>query len=693
MLGHAFAAAALLACLTPSQGNSAVTVASPSGDARITVDVNGSGRLVYKVDYKGKAVVEESELGVTVGGADLGAGVTLGAATTSTVNESYPWRGVKSLAVNHYNGAVIAVTKGSQSYSLEARAFDDGVAFRYVVPGTGSRAVSGEATSFHIPAGSKVWYQLVNARHDYESPFTSADIAALPTNAQIFAVITYELPGGGYGALTEAYLRNYNGMYYQNKGNRTLQALFPSASWNLDGAFDSPWRVVLTAPDLNALVNTDVIRNLNPPPAPGAFEAPWITQGLAVWNYLGNFQAGNTMELQKRYSQQAGQMGITHNTIDAGFGGSLSDIAAFSKQQGAGVRCLIWRHSSSLQDRAGRRSWFQSLEQAGIAGAKIDFIESEQKPAIDFYENTLQDAAEFHQMIIFHGSNKMTGADRTYPNLISSEGIKGLEHARLKPDNQADCINPFTRLVAGHADYTPLSLDNTPNVGRMANTSAAHQIGTIITYTTPVQNLSVDPAVLVAHPAIKFITSIPTIWDETRVLPVSKIGEVCAMARRKGNTWFVAYLSGSPDAKTFELNTADLGSQEYDAALVYDKADSQTEVLQATQRVAAGGKLAISLRPYGGWAARLTGQGGVLVRTQGRAPGRLSLARQGRAVTLRWDGAGASLDLLSADGRALWSRGLEAGRDVGFSLPAASGAYWLRVDAPGGAVTRSLFSE
>jgi alpha-glucosidase len=685
---------ALITAVTAATTRAAVTLTSPNEQLQMTVDVNGSGHLAYKVDFKGKAVVEESDLGVTVGGSDLGAGATLGAATPNEADETYPWRGVKSLAVNRYYGAVIPVTKGGQNYSLEARVFNDGVAFRYVVPGSGSRTVSGEATSFRIPAASKVWYQLVNARHDYESPFTSADVAALPAAAQMFAVVTYELPGGGYAALTEAYLRNYCGMYYLNKGDRTLQALFPSASWTLDGAFESPWRVVLVGADLNTLVNTDIIHNLNPPPAAGAYDAPWVTQGLAVWNYLGNFHAGNTMDLQKRYSRQAGEMGITHNTIDAGFGGSLGEIADYSKQQGKGVRVLIWRHCSGLKDRNARRSWFQSLQTAGIAGAKIDFIESEQKDAVDFYENTLKDAAEFHQLIIFHGSNKPTGQDRTYPNFISSEGIKGLEHARLKPDDQADCINPFTRLLAGPADYTPLSFDPTPGTGRMGKTSAAHQIGTIMTYTTPIQNLSVDPAVLVTHPAIKFITAIPTVWDETRVLPMSKIGDLCAMARRKGNTWFVAFLSGSPEAKTIEFNTSVLGVQEYEAAIVADKPESQTDVAQSAQRVGAGATLTVQLRPFGGWAGRLEGQGGVFARSAGAArPGRLALSRVGGAVTLRWEGdAAPSLSLLSADGKALWSRSAAGRNHFGFSLPEGRGAYWLRARTGGSEEVRRLLS-
>jgi alpha-glucosidase len=674
-------------------GNAAVTVQSPGSGLQITVDVD-AGRLVYSVSLKGKAVVEQSELGVTVGGVDLGAGATLGAAVTSTLNETYPWRGVKSQAVNHYNGAVIPVTKGSQSYSLEVRAFDEGVAFRYVVPGTGARTVGGEATSYHLPAGSKVWYQLVNGRHDYETPYNSADIGALPANANMFAVVTYELPGGGYAALTEAYLRNYCGMYFLNKGNRTLQALFPAASWSLDGAFESPWRVILAGEDLNTLVNNDVINDLNPAPAPALANADWTPSGLAVWNYLGNFNQGNSMDMQQRYCRQAGEMGIPNNTVDAGFGGSLQQLAAYCKDQGAGVRILIWRRWNSLTDQNTRRDWFKSLQQWGVAGAKIDFIEGETKDKIDFYENTIKDAAEFHVSIIFHGSNRPTGQPRTYPNYISSEGIKGLEHSRLSPDDFANCINPFTRLLAGPADYTPLSFNNAPNVGRMGKTSAAQQIGTVITYTTPLQNLSVDPAVLVTHPASKFIASIPTIWDETVVLPMSKIGDLCAMARRKGNTWFVAVYSASPAARTVTLPLDFLRSGDFDGTFVSDKMDIQTDVVLSTQQVKAGASLTLQLRPNGGWAGRFVGPGGVWARPLAPLRGNsLVLSQDGRHVSLLWQGeSSAALRLLSAEGKTVWTRNLEAKGGFDFSMPASNGAYWLHAGSGETETVRRLIS-
>jgi alpha-glucosidase len=455
--------------------------------------------------------------------------------------------------------------------------------------------------------------------------------------------------------------------------------------------------VILVGADLNTLVNSDVVNNLNPAPAPALATADWLPSGLAVWNYLGNFSQGNSMELQQRYCLQAGQMGIPNNTVDAGFGGNLQQLAAYCKEQGAGVRVLIWRRWNTLTDQATRRAWFQQLQQWGVAGAKIDFVEGETKDKIDFYENTIKDAAEFHVSVIFHGSNRPTGQPRTYPNYISSEAIKGLEHARLSPDNLANCINPFTRLLAGPADYTPLSLDNTPNVGRMANTSAAQQIGTVITYTTPVQNLSVDPAVLLTHPAGSFIAGIPTVWDETVVLPLAKIGDLMAMARRKGSTWFVAVYSASASARSVTLPLTFLKSGDFNGSFLADDPASQTAVVASAGTVTAGGSMTLQLRPYGGWAGRFASVSGMLIGTTSTRlalrEDALVLSQDGRRVSLRWQGEGpTALSLLSAEGKTVWTRNLQAGHDFDFSMPSAGGAYWLRAGSGEREFTRRLIS-
>jgi alpha-glucosidase len=264
------------------------------------------------------------------------------------------------------------------------------------------------------------------------------------------------------------------------------------------------------------------------------------------------------------------------------------------------VGIIVWRHRRTLENPEERRTFFASLQQAGIVGAKVDFFDHEAKEVIDLYQAILADAARFNLLIDFHGSNKPAGEARTWPNEMSREGIYGMEHKSVKEWGTFNTTFPFVRMIAGHADYTPVVFGE-----RRRETSWAHQIASAAILTSPLLVYGGHPASLLANPAVDVIKSIPSVWDETKVLAPSEIGEVAIFARRSGNRWFVAAMNG-PQARTVNVDLTFLGAGTHQAVLVRDKADDPAAVEVETREVVRERPLTIDMRAGGGFVLRVS---------------------------------------------------------------------------------------
>jgi alpha-glucosidase len=220
------------------------------------------------------------------------------------------------------------------------------------------------------------------------------------------------------------------------------------------------------------------------------------------------------------------------------------------------------------------------LHDTGVVGAKIDFFDHEAKGLIDLYEPLLQKAAEYHILLVFHGANKPTGRQRTWPNELVREAIRGMESSSLKERAKHETILPLTRLLAGPADYTAMLFND-----RRRDTTVAHQIASIAVFAAPLLTIAANPQTILNNPAVDVIKSVPPVWDETIVLPGSEVGELAAFARRKGDTWFLAVMC-RPQAKTMRVPLSFLGDGEYNSVVVHDDAasDAPVEVGKATQK-------------------------------------------------------------------------------------------------------------
>ncbi|OGC02308.1 glycoside hydrolase, partial [candidate division KSB1 bacterium RBG_16_48_16] len=540
-----------------------IAISSPDSSVQFQLSRLENARLAFAATFLNAPVVEKSPIGITVENVDMGQDVEIGNAELYEINETYPWRGVHAQATNHCNGAKIAVThkKSKTDYSLDVRVFDDGIAFRLIVPGEGSRVVQGEATEFVLPVGSVVWHH--DFHMHYEGKHTKSDVARIKAGEWAAPPLTFKLPNAaGYASITEAALVNYSGMGLQADGDRGFRVRlgheqpvsYPyelryddaerlKAPAAIDGTIRTPWRVVMVGVDFNVLVNSDIVHNLNPPPDikyfPDGFVTDWLKPGRAVWAYLTD--EARTPEGMKEMSRLAGELGFEYHVVEGHWARwpveQQKELVEYSNEHG--VKLLFWKHSRDLRDPEKRHEFFQHCRDLGVAGAKIDFFDHEAKDIIDLYQACLREAAEYRLVLDFHGANKPTGESRTWPNEMTREAIKGMESRGPWAEHNATL--PFTRMLAGHADYTPMHFGP-----RRCETSEAHQIAAAIIFQSSILIYAEHPQNILNHKAVELIKEIPSVWDETVVLPASEIGEVAAFARRRGDKWFLAVLNGAP---------------------------------------------------------------------------------------------------------------------------------------------------
>jgi alpha-glucosidase len=602
-----------------------VQVVSPDGNVKWTVGPNAE-RLTFTVTLGGKTVIEPSTLVMKVDDYDLSSGVVFDRAERYEINETYPWHGAHSTAVNRCNGARILLRHDLSfiDYVLEVRVFNDGAAFRHVIPGEdGVSRTPDEYTTFVIPAGSTVWHHDLSGH--YESAYNKSDISEIRAGQWAGPPVTFELPGGGYGSITEANLVNYSGMGLEADGRRGFitglghrQPLnYPfelrygreegkrlARSAAVTGTITTPWRVVLVGADLNTLVNSDILPNLCPAPDPKYFpegiETPWVKPGRAVWRYVDG--GDGSFEGLKGFSRMAGELGFEYHILEGVWSRwsdeQIREIVEYSQQRG--VRLLFWKHSNQLRTPEAREAFFTRLHDLGVAGAKIDFFDHEAKELIDLYEELLKNAAE-HQMVVdFHGANKPTGRGRTWPNELVREAVRGMESSSLKERARHETILPFTRYLAGPADYTTLHFG-----ARRGDSTWAHQIACFAIFASPMLTLAANPQSVLDNPAVDVIKSIPAVWDQTIVLPESRIGELAIFARRTGETWFLAVMCG-PQGRTIRTPLSFLGDGSYKGSLVRDSRERPDAVVLEDTTVQRTDTLTIEMPNGGGFVARFS---------------------------------------------------------------------------------------
>lgn len=602
-----------------------IQLTSPNGSIRFILRSNPE-RLTFCVKMDNVIVIEDSPIIMKVDGYDLSSGVIFQNMENYEVNENYPWYGVKNTAINHCYGARIKYQNDLSfiEYILDVRVYDDGIAFRHIIPRFDNEYhTPDEYTTFIIPKGSKVWYHDLDGH--YEAVYQDKEISKVRAGEWAGPPLTFELPNGlGYGSIMEANLVNYSGMALESDGRcgwmiglghrQPLNYPFElrygrdegkrlGKPAQINGTIETPWRVVMIAKDLNTLVNSTLLPNLCPLPNPKYFpqgiKTSWIKPGRAVWRYVDGGPEG--YDGLKQFSKWAGELGFEYHIVEGVWSRwSMEERKAFvdyAKKIGVGV--WFWKHSRDLRTPESREEFFKMLKELGVVGAKIDFFDHEAKEIIDLYEELCKKAAEYQILLNFHGANKPTGRQRTWPNELVREAVRGMEASRLVERARHQCVLPFTRFLAGPAEYTVMVFNK-----RRGDASRTNQIASMAILSCPLLTVASSPDSILNSPARDVIKSIPPIWDETIVLDGSKIGELVAFARRKENTWFIAMMCG-PKEKSIEIPLSFLSEGKYTATIVEDDISNTENIIVTNKVYKKNDVLKIKLKAGGGFIARL----------------------------------------------------------------------------------------
>ena len=612
MKGHVVIIALVLFCATVQGAK--VRVKSPDGKAVIVV--TDAGGLSYTVLFDGREVVDKSRFGIVADGVDLGADVALKKSSSRRIRESYPMYGGHARAIIHCRETTLSVrTAAGETYALDVRAYNDGVAVRSRLPVKAGRKINGEATEWKLPGNPLAWYQ--TDLWGYEGIFQGDRLEDLPLGKKIALPITLTLPGGGYALVTEANLLNYSDLGVQVAADHSLRAYFHARSnrngWTTDEAVVQPWRVTLLARNLNALVNSDLIRNLCPAAAPELAKAKWIHPGRSSWQWWSS--GGPRYSEQHQWVDWTKQLGFEYYLVDEGWRNwkadgkdnwdCLRDVCEYAKTRG--VKIWIWVNSNEVPNASRRTNLFDHAVALGVVGVKIDFEPEADVRWVNWYDETLRDAAARHLMTDFHGANKPVGRERTWPNEMTRESIRGHEyhilryHRTLPPRH--DCILPFTRFVIGPADYTPTVF----NPKELRGYTWARELAQAIVFTSPFLCYADHPTNYLNNPALDVLKAIPATWDETVVLPGSEIGKCVAFARRTGKTWFIGVING-PDATTLNLPLNFLRRGKYRMIQLGDAPDRDDAWQREEKVVRRGDSVPLTLRRGGGCVIKLNEQ-------------------------------------------------------------------------------------
>lgn len=611
------------------------------------------GKLAYSVMFHGKALIGSSALALDLAGQPLlGSKVQIVESTPGKGDDNYTLIAGKASKIHDsYNKVELRVVESDwpkRTLLIEARAYDGGIVFRYVLPEQDAikeLRLKQEDTEFRISTDATTWaLALPNYRSSYESEYVKLPITAFSNQGGVSSHFLIGLPllmhspGTAWMALTEADLEGNAGMYVTNpSGNWAGHWFVSELSPGLDQSglalsttlpHHSAWRVLLVADSPGKLMESNIITDLNPPNR--VQDTSWIHAGKASWNWWAgdigpDGKAAFTTKNMEYYVDFAAKSGFPYMLLDAGWADGRNimklrgnvDVPELVRYAAVRhVKVWIWLYSESVMDQM--KEAFPLYEKWDVAGVKIDFINRDDQKGIKFYYDVAREAADHHLMVDFHGASKPWGIERTYPNVLSYEAVLGAENNKVaRRDSPVDrSVFPFTRMIAGPLDYTPGGFNNVTEDGFVAQDKSpmimgtrAQQLALYVVFQTPFQMVSDSPQAYADQPAFKFIKDVPAQWDSMRVLN-GEPGEFVTIARRHGQQW---YLGSTTNWTPRELHVPldFLGTGRYVAEIYEDAADAGTHPKDVTIRrqvVTNGEKLTLRLASGGGCAIRFSPQ-------------------------------------------------------------------------------------
>jgi len=605
----------------------ALAVTSPDKSIEFKLSEDGASYSVYR---KGEEIVAPSPLGLVLSQAAPFGALSRGEIRTERRRRTLPLVATKAdRAVDAYNAVDVTYHETSglhRSMSIEARAYDDGVAFRYVLPGGAANAVRGEATAFLFPNDAPC--EISEFIGPHEATWSELKISELKADK------LYDLPavcasasGRTHFAIAQSNLSGYAGGGLEPVAHGfhlrvTPLPATPDVAVRARDGLTSPWRVIMMGDRAGDLIPSPLIGDLSPPPQ-GDFS--WVKPGKVAWDWWSGPTAGEkpSMERYERFIDFAAASGFPYFLIDAGWAYGATpccnpdpgtditradpaiDMAALVKYASdRNVGLILWAHWRHVQPRM--EEVLDTYQRWGIKGVKVDFMERDDQDMVQFYHDMARETARRRMLLDLHGAYPPAGLERTYPNFITQEGVLGAEYdkfsGRVTPAHNVRLA--YTRMLLGPMDYTPGGFRNsTPetfavrDVMPMTQTTRGQALAMYVVYDSPLQMVADDPGAYAGASGFDFLKIVPTAWDETRFVGGTPETYV-ALARRKGDVWYVGAMTNE-DARTIDIPLSFLGQGKYSARLWTDGADPNSVDI-TTKTVTASDHLPVAMKAAGG---------------------------------------------------------------------------------------------
>ncbi len=559
---------------------------SPNGEIKVSLSI--SDKIYYTISYSNDVLLENNHLSLNLGNETLGLNPKLSGQKTNKVNEVLtPVVPLKYSSVKNEYNSLLLTFKGD--YSVEFRAFDDGIAYRFVTNKKGDVEVLGEDFAINFPANYLLHLQQPGGfKTAYEEPYTHVESNEWKATDRMSVLPVLIDTKKKYKILiSESDLSDYPCMFLKGNGANGVQSVFPKAPLEFGedgdrslkivkeanyiakttGKRNFPWRYfVITKDDKQLIENTMTYRLATKSQLQ---DVSWIKPGQVSWEWWNeaspygpdvNFVAGFNLDTYKYYIDFASKYGIEYIIMDEGWAKSTRDpytpnpkvdvheLIRYGKEKNVGI--ILWLTWLVVENNP---DIFKTFSEWGVKGVKIDFMDRSDQWMVNYYERIAKEAAKYNILVDYHGSFKPAGIEYKYPNILSYEGVRGMEQMEgCTPENSV--YFPFMRNAVGPMDYTPgamISMQPERYCGHRPNSASigtrAYQLALFVIFESGLQMLADNPTLYYRNEdCTKFITDVPVTWDETRALQ-AKAGEYAVVAKRKGNKWYIGGMTNNTE--------------------------------------------------------------------------------------------------------------------------------------------------
>ncbi len=634
-----------ISLLWSCNSNQSWVVTSPDSKLSINIELREDGSLDYSaiLNVEGKEVValESSPLGLDRKDGIFSSNLLLVTASDiEQISDHYQLVTGKKKDIHYEANQLILQMKNQedQLFNVIFRVSNDGVAYRYHFPEECSEehTITKEYSAFNLPDIGKVWTLAYDSVFEYAPAYETYYVNGLdigtpaPVNENGWSFPATFNTNGIWVMIMES---NIDGTYPAShlealceKGVYSLR--FPEAT-ECFGEYSekpvstlpwySPWRLAIIGDNPGVILESTLVTDLADPSK--IDDTSWIIPGRAAWSWWSDSPSPRYVKEQNRFTDLAVEMGWEYNLIDANWNdmidGTVEDVIEYANSKGIGA--LLWYNSGGkhnvvtekprdkMWDPEIREKEFQWLQEVGVKGIKVDFFQSDKQAILNQYLGILEDGAEHHIMLNFHGCTLPRGWRRTWPNMVTLEAVTGAEVYKFgsKFAEVAPAINtilPFTRNVAGSMDYTPVAFTehNYPHL-----TSYAHELALSVVFESGILHFADKVEAYLALPAYakEFLMNVPTTWDDTKYVGGTP-GDYVALARKKGDTWYIAGISGIETDRTITLSTDFLDEGEYIMNLIID-GDNNKEFMNQEFEIGSSDEISVDLLGFGGFTGKI----------------------------------------------------------------------------------------